>query len=111
MNRSASLTLSVMAFAVVAQVSLAPSARASSGDAWAEFAANVKKACLAAVGQSFVKPKIIVDPFGSERYGLAIITGKLKAGGTGSQICVYGKQDQKAEVGSELGADVLKIAP
>lgn len=88
---------------------MSASARASSDDAWAEFARIVEKACKAAVQGTYVKPRVIVDPYGSETYGLAIVTGKLKAGGTGSQICVYGKQSQKAEVGSELSPEQLKI--
>lgn len=103
--RNTALVLSAGLFALGTS---AP-ARASSGDAWAEFARNVEKACKAAVEGTYVKPRVIVDPFGSETYGLAIVTGKLKAGGTASHICVYGKQSQKAEVGSELGPDVLKI--
>ncbi len=85
-------------------------ALASSDGAWADFARNVEKACKAAVTGTYVKPRVIVDPYGSERFGLAIVTGKLKAGGTASHICVYDKQTQKAEVGSELGPDLLKIA-
>ncbi len=87
----------------------ASQAFASSDDAWAEFAKDVTKACKAAVADSYVKPRVIVDPFGSEHYGLAIVTGKLKAGGTGSHICVYDKVSKKVETGSELGTDTLKI--
>lgn len=86
------------------------SARASSDDSWAAFGKEVAAACKAATGDSFSKPRVVVDPYGSERFGLAIVTGKLKAGGTGSVICVFDKQSRKAEVGSELGPDLLKIA-
>lgn len=110
MIRTTALALAVTLSAALA-TGLARPAHASSDEAWTEFAADVEKACLAAVGDSFSEPRVIVDPYGSERFGLAIVTGTLKAGGTGSQICVYGKQDQKAEVGSELGPDMLNIAP
>lgn len=110
MIRTAAMALAVTLTATAA-TGLARPAHASSDDAWAEFAASVEKACLAAAGESFAEPRVIVDPYGSERFGLAIVTGALKAGGTGSQICVYGKEDQKVELGSELGADVLNIAP
>lgn len=86
-------------------------ARASSDDAWAAFARNVAKACKTGTGSTFVKPEVIVDPFGSETYGLAIVTGKLKAGGkAGTMLCVYDKKTGKAEVGSELGEEVVRVS-
>lgn len=86
-------------------------ARASSDDAWAAFARDVAKACKAATGSTFIKPDVIVDPFGSEKHGLAIVTGKLKAGGTTATIlCAYDKTSKKAEIGSELGEDVVKVS-
>lgn len=84
-------------------------AAASSDDAWAALRKDVEKACKAEAGQDFVRPAVIVDPFGSENFGLAIVTGRLKAGGKGSVICLYDKKTKRVEHGSELGEDVLKI--
>lgn len=109
MHRNASRNAALLLSAALTTAALHAPARASSDGAWDDFAKDVEKACKAAVQGTYVKPRVIVDPYGSEAYGLAIVTGKLKAGGTASHICVYGKQSQKAEVGSELGPDVLKI--
>ena len=85
-------------------------AAASSGDAWKEFAAEVQAKCLGAVGGAIEQAKVVVDPFGSESYGLAIVSGKAK--GTEahiSQICVYDKTTKMVQIGSELSSDSVKI--
>lgn len=88
------------------------SANASSDNAWAEFAKEVGAACAKAASGLMEKPSTIVDPYGSESYGLALVSGKAKgAKQTISTICVFDKQTKKAEVGSELPADQVKIAP
>ncbi|MFB2550962.1 hypothetical protein [Ensifer soli] len=92
---------------LLAAVPLAP-ARASSDDAWAAFRADVSKACIAAVGDQLYDPTAVVDPTGSEHYGLALVSGTPKgASGTVSHICVYDKQTKAAEVGSEIPAEEL----
>ena len=114
-NRSAaagSIVVLIVTLAAVALVLALGSSRAhaSSGDAWAAFARDVGKACKAETGTTFVKPDVIVDPFGSETHGLAIVTGKLKAGGGQATIlCIYDKKTKKVEIGSELGEDMLKV--
>ncbi|SFV37101.1 hypothetical protein SAMN05216456_2749 [Devosia crocina] len=81
-------------------------ATASSGDAWAEFAAEVEKGCRAATADYFADPTVIVDPFGSESFGLAIVSGD-----TASIVCVFDKQTKTVEIGGELPATVtLKAA-
>ena len=85
-------------------------AAASSGDAWKEFAAEVQAKCLGAAGSAIEDAKVVVDPFGSERYGLAIVSGKAKGTDTHiSQICVYDKSTKMVQIGSELSDDVVKI--
>lgn len=71
-------------------------ALASSDDAWTEFRADVQMAC-AALLPSDKTPVIEVNPFGSERYGVAIIT---VAAGTGAErmVCIYDKQARTAEM-------------
>ncbi|WP_075290158.1 hypothetical protein [Pararhizobium arenae] len=95
---------------IIATLLTAPGlAQASSGDAWEEMRADVSKKCLAAVASSMESPKAVVDPFGSERFGLALVSGKAKgAEATISQICVYDKQAKTVELGSELTEEMLK---
>ncbi|WP_186376662.1 hypothetical protein [Agrobacterium sp. DE0009] len=89
---------------------LALPAAASSDDAWKEFAAQVQTACLAGAKDMIEDAKAVVDPFGSENYGLAILTGKAKgADATVSHICVYDKKTKAVELGSELAGDTLKV--
>ena len=86
-------------------------ARASSDDAWKQFAADVKSKCTAALAGQLVKPKLVVDPTGSEHFGLAIATGEIKGAKSqrASFVCVYDKVTKMAEIGSELGSDTLKV--
>ncbi|MDK1488894.1 hypothetical protein QN219_02315 [Sinorhizobium sp. 7-81] len=87
----------------------AGAAHASSGDAWEEFRADVSAKCIAAA-ESLEDISAVVDPFGTESYGLALISGKPKAGdGFVTQICVYDKQTKAVELGGEIGAQVKPI--
>lgn len=79
---------------------------ASSDDAWSEFAAAVEQGCLAATTGFFTDARAVIDPFGSESYGLAIVTGETPAGTTASIICVFDKQTEVVEIGGELNAVV-----
>ncbi|NRQ13978.1 hypothetical protein BHMPCIPO_01200 [Ensifer sesbaniae] len=56
---------------------LASNAAASSGDAWETFRAEVSERCLAAAS-SLEKASAVVDPFGSESFGLALVIGTPK---------------------------------
>ncbi|MFB9951431.1 hypothetical protein ACFFP0_21490 [Rhizobium puerariae] len=83
-------------------------AHASSDDAWSEFRAEVDKACLAAAKGLIENGKALVDPFGSESYGLAVVSGKSAgAKATISAICVFDKKTKKAEIGGEIAGDEL----
>lgn len=85
-------------------------AAASSDSAWEEFVADVQAKCLDAGARLMDNPKAVVDPTGSENYGLAILTGKAKgADATISHICVYDKKTKAVELGSELSADSVKV--
>ncbi len=79
---------------------------ASSDDAWAEFAAEVETACLAATDGVFTEPSVVVDPFGSESYGLAIVSGPFPSGGSASIVCVFDKATKAVEIGGELDVTV-----
>jgi hypothetical protein len=90
--------------------SLTLPAVASSDDAWKEFVADVQTACLGAGKDKIEDAKVVVDPVGSENYGLAVLTGKAKgADATISHICVYDKKTKAVELGSELAGDTLKV--
>lgn len=80
-------------------------ALAASDDAWAQFQAEVEAACLAAAEPLFESPAALVDPFGSESYGLALVTGKARgADAEIAAICVFNKQTRAVEIGGELPA-------
>ncbi len=91
-----------------ATLSLGQVAHASSDNAWAEFSAAVEKACIKSASGQIEKGRAVVDPYGSQKYGLAIITGrpsgvpKNKKLADISVICVYDKKTKAAEVGSEI---------
>ena len=75
---------------------LAGPALASSGDAWDQFRADVGAACLALV-QGPGTTVVEVNPFGSDSYGVAVVT--LASGaGTDRMICVYDKASKTAEL-------------
>lgn len=85
-------------------------AAASSDDAWAEFAEKVRTGCLAAAEPMLEDAAAVIDPFGSESFGLAVLTGKARGGdATVSYICVMDKKDGSIEIGSELPSDMLSV--
>ena len=81
-------------------------AAAASGDAWAEFAAEVEQACLKATSGMLENAQAIVDPFGSESYGLAIVSGEVGEGQAAAIVCVFDKQSKAVQVGGELDVAV-----
>ena len=100
----------LLAATVLAFITLTSSAFASSSDAWDEFAKDVAAKCTALAEGRIEEPKVVVDPFGTESYGVAILTGKaVGADATVSSICVYDKKRQSAEIGGELPADQVTI--
>lgn len=85
-------------------------AAASSPDAWDEFAKDVAAKCTTLAEGRIEKPAVVVDPFGTENYGVAILTGKAAgADAVVSSICVYDKKAKAAEIGGELTADQVTI--
>lgn len=77
-------------------------ALASSDEAWALFAADVEQGCLDATKDSLSDAKAVVDPFGSQSFGLALVTGKSTGGAASTIICVFDKQSKAVEIGGEL---------
>ncbi len=83
-------------------ISAAP-AFAASESAWEEFRAEVRKACEKAVADRLDKPAIAVDPFGGERYGIAIAKGASKH--TSAEltiVCVFDKKTKALETSGEF---------
>ena len=78
-------------------------AAASPPDAWAEFRQKVATKCIAlALAGDYEKAKAEVDPFGTQTYGVALVSGSLKKGlGEASAICVMDKKTGTAELGGE----------
>ncbi|MGK6315327.1 hypothetical protein [Neorhizobium sp. DT-125] len=84
--------------------------QAASDDAWAEFRTEVADACVAAAKGLIENGKALVDPFGSENYGLAVVSGKaVGADATISAICVFDKKAKTAEIGGEISGDELMV--
>ena len=87
-------------------------ARASSDDAWTAFRANVTTACTARAKEVYANPLVVVDPFGSESYGVALVYARTPvpknaspANALTTAVCVYDKKTHKAELsgGFETG--------
>lgn len=83
----------------------ATSTRASDSDAWTEFRTKVETACRAAASSELQDANIVVDPFGSASYGLAILSGSV------TKICVFDKRTEVVEIGSELGSGTENSTP
>ncbi len=87
-------------------------ALASSGDAWQDFAAEVQGKCEMAARAQVELPHAVVDPFGSENFGMALVTGKPKgANGFVSYFCIYDKKTKAVELGTELETERMGILP
>lgn len=88
------------------------SASASSSSAWDEFRHDVEAACRSAAEDQVAIQDIMVDPFGSEKYGLAFISirsdDKAPAKGV---ICVYDKASHSVEIGGELALQPSPVEP
>lgn len=84
--------------------------QAASDDAWKAFARTVEQKCLAAAADMVEAPRVVVDPFGSESYGLAIVTGRAKGATTEiSHICVMDKRNEAVELGGELSPEKVRV--
>jgi hypothetical protein len=70
---------------------------AASPEAWEEFRADVQRACLARAAE-LDRPKVIVNPFGTESYGVAMLIGAEKGGSVETYACVYEKATGRAEL-------------
>lgn len=72
---------------------------AASEDAWAEFRDATEAACRALVEvPAEASVTIEVNPFGSDRFGVALITVRLPDGSADRMVCVMEKQGRQAEL-------------
>lgn len=77
-------------------------AQASSADAWEEFQEAVRAKCTAAASGMTISD-IQIDPHGSEKFGIAILTGTPQGSDQVSRtVCIFDKQTEEAEIGSML---------
>jgi hypothetical protein len=96
-------------FAVLAAVflhaPLSPAVASSEGE-WEEFRQKVTTACSVLAAEQMTVDTIRVDPFGTESYGIAIITGR--SAGPEERVCVYHKAADVAELSGAIpqAADV-----
>lgn len=81
---------------LIALAVLASPAVASSEDAWQAFRADVLAKCQALVPRGETAT-IEVNPFGSDRFGAAIVTTRV-AEGAERMVCIYDKRDGTAEL-------------
>ncbi|MDO8408603.1 MAG: hypothetical protein Q7S93_00850 [Phenylobacterium sp.] len=77
-----------------AMLAVPVAAGASSPDAWADFRTEVRAKCLAqAQSQGMRAPEVIVHPFGSESYGIAVLRE-----GDDKRICIFDKRTKAVEL-------------
>lgn len=98
------LTKTALTAAALSLLAAIPAAASSDG-AWQQMRADIRAKCLAQHKKagSAGKTAIEVNPFGSERFGAAILTTRLKAGGTERTVCIYDKAVRTAELTAPFG--------
>jgi hypothetical protein len=79
-------------------------ASASSGDAWQAMRDRVRAGCLAkAISMDLGKVDVVVDPFGTQSYGAAVLiqrrTAKIQ---NLAYVCIMDKKTGVFEVGGEF---------
>lgn len=101
-----------LVLAAAAMLALPVAASASSPDAWAEFNEAMKTKCAEAAKAEFRRVQVVVDPTGTETYGVALVYGRLKGEtkARGAAICVMDKKSGKVELGTTLGPDMVRVA-
>lgn len=84
-------------------------AHASSEQAWDDFRQTVEQACRAAADGRMTVENIRIDPFGTQSYGVAILT---EAGsGGGERVCVVDKTSGAVELSEPMQATQTPSSP
>lgn len=78
-------------------------AAASTDEAWKEFRAKVEEACRAQLAEVEGETTILVNPFGSESYGAAVVS-VATASGSDRMICIFDKATGAAELTAPFDA-------
>lgn len=92
-------------FAAPLAIAAASPGLSSSEDAWAEFRASVETECGRLVdAPPDARIEIEVNPFGSARYGAALVTVTLPDGSADRMVCIYEKQAKTAELTAPFDA-------
>lgn len=95
----------MMRAAISCAIVLPGIAGASSEDAWAEFRESVEVACRAQIqAPDRAVVEIEVNPFGSERFGAAIIDVFFEGGDAERSLCIYEKRTGLAELTAPFAA-------
>jgi hypothetical protein len=80
---------------------------ASSPDAWEEFRTNVTRACTKLAPPELKNSTIVVDDYGSESYGIAILRG-IQEKAAVTYVCIYDKKLEKAELSGQIDLKTAK---
>lgn len=100
---SPSLAVFCRRLSLAVPLALVPAAAsASSPEAWDVFRRDVETACRSASAQSHPGARIVVDPFGSQNYGIAFLRTGEENGESGQAVCIYDKRTGAAEIGGEM---------
>jgi len=95
---------------IVLAIATPGAAFAQSNGAADPFAGQVEQKCMDAAGGEFRRPQVVVDPSGTQSYGVAIIMGRSKElRGRAAVICVVDRKTGKVELGSPLSPDVVRV--
>ncbi|MDI7861326.1 hypothetical protein MRS76_05100 [Rhizobiaceae bacterium n13] len=96
--------------AAALSLSLSHAALASSDEAWKAMEADMHAKCRQAASEHLKPARVVTDPVGADKFGLAITFGRLKNTETRAAfICLYDKTTKTATLGSELTDDVVRV--
>lgn len=76
-------------------------AQAASEAAWDAFRLEMNARCTELAGEFMDEIEIRVDPFGSQSYGLALVSGQ-ENGERSERLCVMDKQSRRVELGNPI---------
>jgi len=95
MQQSAHLRLlrSGLAWSLTFLAFATPAAYASSDAAWSELRTTLGNVCTQRAAAVFDKPVVAVDPFGTEAYGIALVSK-----GSRAAVCAYDKKTKRVEL-------------
>jgi len=101
--------LGLFVFNLALVLAVGRSASASSDDAWASFRTDVSRACTVEAKKHYADPIVVVDPYGSSSFGVALVYARLPSPkgatpqpGLATVVCIYDKKMKKAELSGEF---------